>query len=282
MNRGLTLLAHTGLVNFIEVLQGGRLNHDGWYRLLNLGYRINPAAGSDWPYQDFPGVVRNYVKLDGPLNLDDWFESYRAGHTYVTNGPFLELTVNGRGMGNELRVKRGTRLDVVASTRLNPDVDKLDRLELVVLGDVAQTQAAQGKDRASLRKEIIAERSMWVAARSFGSKQEPRNMTIAHSAPIYVVVEDEPTWKADAVPTIVAELREQLQRILVEPIEPVVSGGPEPWETRTLLAEEWLLQRPLLRPRVEAADAAYLKLLASVESYPRSSASITSAPTAVR
>lgn len=91
MNRGLTLLAHTGMVNFIEVLQAGRLMHDGWYRLLNLGYRVNPAAGSDWPYSDFPGIVRNYVKLDGPLNLDNWFEAYRAGETAIAaeHGPAL-------------------------------------------------------------------------------------------------------------------------------------------------------------------------------------------------
>ena len=136
MNRGLVLLAHTGMVNFIEVLQRGRFISEGWYRLLNLGYRINPAAGSDWPYSDFPGIVRNFTKLDGPLNLDAWFDAYRQGHTYVTNGPFLEFTVNGKGMGEEIRVKRGTKLNIVAETQLNPDVDKLDRLELVVLGDV--------------------------------------------------------------------------------------------------------------------------------------------------
>ena len=67
MNRGMALLAPLGLVDFIEVLQGGRLVDDGWYRLLNLGYRVKPAAGTDWPYSDFPGVVRFYVKVDGPL-----------------------------------------------------------------------------------------------------------------------------------------------------------------------------------------------------------------------
>jgi hypothetical protein len=259
MNRGLVLLAHTGLVNFIEVLQRGRFINEGWYRLLNLGYRINPAAGSDWPYSDFPGIVRNFVKLDGSLNLDSWFESFRQGHTYVTNGPFLELTVNGRGMGEELRVKRGTPLNIVAETQLNPDVDKLDRLELVVLGDVAETKAGAGSDKAGIKKQLVADRSMWVAVRSFGSKQDPQNMTVAHSAPIYIVVDDEPTWKREAVPTIVADLRGQLARMLSEPIDPIT--GPEPWETRTLLSEQWLLQRPLLKPRVDVADAAYQKIL---------------------
>ncbi|HEY6123174.1 MAG TPA: CehA/McbA family metallohydrolase [Steroidobacteraceae bacterium] len=260
MNRGMALLAPLGLVDFIEVLQGGRLVNEGWYRLLNLGYRVKPAAGTDWPYSDFPGVVRFYVKVDGPFNLDSWFASYDKGRTFVTNGPLLDFTINGKGIGEELRVKRGTRLDVAAAARLNPQLDKLDRLELVVLGDVDATQSADGKESVSLRKELTAEHSMWVAVRAFGARQDPRNTTIAHSAPIYVVVDDEPTWKREAVPEIVAELRGRVQRILTDPIDTPISGN-EVWETRLTLQDQWLLQQPLLKPTVDAADAAYQKLL---------------------
>ena len=143
--RGLALTVPFGLVDFIEVLQAGRLFTDVWYRFLDLGYRISPAAGSDWPYSDFPGVVRNYVKLNGRLDLDAWFESFHAGHVYVSNGPLLEFTVNGKQMGEELRVKRGAKLTIAASAQLNPDVDALDRLELVVLSDVAATVAGRGQ-----------------------------------------------------------------------------------------------------------------------------------------
>jgi hypothetical protein len=134
-----------------------------------------------------------------------------------------------------------------------------------VLGDVAASAQSGGTDTASIRQQLVAERSMWIAVRSYGSRQQPDNMTIAHSAPIYVVVDDEPTWNREALPTIVKELREQLQRIMVERIEPLT--GPEPWETRTVLAEEWLLQRPLLKPHVDAADAAYEQLLMSLQKF---------------
>jgi hypothetical protein len=260
MNRGMALLAPLGLVDFIEVLQGGRLVDEGWYRLLNLGYRVKPAAGTDWPYSDFPGVVRFYAKVDGAFNLDRWFESYDKGRTFVTNGPLLDFTINGKGMGEELRVKRGARLDVSAIARLNPELDKLDRLELIVLGDIDATQAADGKESATLRKQLTAEHSMWVAVRAYGARQDPRNTTIAHSAPIYVIVDDEPTWKRDAVPEIVAELRGRVQRILTDPIDTPISGN-EVWETRLTLQDQWLLQQPLLKPTVAAADAAYQKLL---------------------
>ena len=80
-----------------------------------------------------------------------------------------------------------------------------------------------------------------------------------------VVVDDEPTWNRAALPGIVSDLRQQLQRIMVERIEP--QTGPEPWETRSVLAEEWLLQRPLLKPHADAADAAYEQLLISLQKY---------------
>jgi hypothetical protein len=258
--RGINLLAPLGLVDFIEVLQGGRLVTEGWYRLLNIGIRVNPAAGTDWPYTDFPGTVRFYVKVDGALNLDKWFESYGKGHAFVTNGPLLDFTINGKGMGEELRVKKGTKLDIAAVARMNPDVDSLDRLELVVLGDVTDTKSANGKDSVELRKQVTAEHSMWVAVRAHGGRQAEDNMTIAHTTPIYVIVDGEPAWKRDAVPTIVAELRQQLQELATEAYESPVAGN-EPWETRAILPAQWLLQQPLLRPRINMADAAYQKLL---------------------
>lgn len=85
-------------------------------------------------------------------------------------------------------------------------------------------------------------------------------MTVAHTAPVYVIVDDEPTWKAEAVPSIVAELRGRVQRILTDPIDTPIAGN-EPWETRLTLADQWLLQQPMLKARVDAADALYQQLL---------------------
>jgi hypothetical protein len=135
-----------------------------------------------------------------------------------------------------------------------------------VLGDVVGTERSGGSDKATLKKQMIADHSMWIAVRALGSKQDPQNMTIAHSAPIYVVVDGEPTWKREAVPAIVADLHAQLGQMLTETIDPG-SGGPEPWETRTLLNDQWLLQRPMLKPQVDMADAAYQKLLVELSKY---------------
>ena len=104
---------------------------------------------------------------------------------------------------------------------------------------------------------------MWIAIRALGTRQAPRDMIVAHSAPIYVVVDDQPTWKAAAVPELVAYQRGQLQDLLRVPIEP--EGDLEPWETRELLGEHWERQRDLLRPHVDEADARYAELLERVQ-----------------
>jgi hypothetical protein len=263
--RGLALTVPFGLVDFIEVLQAGRLFTDVWYRFLDLGYRISPAAGSDWPYSDFPGVVRNYVKLNGRFDMDAWFESFHAGHVYASNGPLIEFTVNGKQMGEELKVKSGARLTIAASAQLNPDVDTLNRLELVVLGDVTATAPALGKDHVELRQELTAEHSMWIAVRALGDRQDPRNMVVAHSAPVYVMVNDEPSWNAKAVPELVAYQRAQLQDMMTATLEPL--DDLEPWETRDLLLDVWEQQRPAMQPKVDEANALYDKLIDRLNSF---------------
>ena len=95
--------------------------------------------------------------------------------------------------------------------------------------------------------------------RAYGSHQEPQFTTIAHSAPIYVVVDDEPTWKVDAVEKIVATQRGYLNDLLTEPVN--ADGDLEFFETRETILEEWKRQLPTLTPRVKEADARYLALL---------------------
>lgn len=261
--RGLAVDVPFGLVDFIEVLQGGRLNSEIWYSFLNLGYRIRPVAGADWPYfgPTLPGVERTFVKIDGAFGVDAWLDGFRRGHVYVSNGPFLEFTVNGRQMGEELRVRRGARLDLVASARLNPDVDTLNRLEVVVLGDVMAQEPARGSDRVALNTTLTADRSMWIAVRALGGHQEAQFQTIAHSAPIYVVVDDKPTWKADAVEELIALQRRHLNDLLTVPIN--ADGDLEAFETRETIIEQWKRQLPMLTPRIREADGRYQALLES-------------------
>ena len=62
--RGLAIDVPFGLVDFIEVLQGGRLATETWYKFLNLGFPILPVGGADWP-----GSVRRCLASSGPTSI---------------------------------------------------------------------------------------------------------------------------------------------------------------------------------------------------------------------
>jgi hypothetical protein len=256
--RGLALDVPFGIVDFIEVLQNGRLATEAWYNFLNLGYKILPDAGSDFPYMDLPGVVRNYARIDGPFSAEAWFAAFRRGHMYMSNGPLLEFTVNGQPMGAELQVPRGATLDVVAEADLNPDIDALSHVELVAHGEVIATAAADGRSRVSLRASVPADRSKWLALRAWGRRQERPNMTVAHSAPVYVIVDGQPFWKAEAVPALVAEQQAHLDELMLAKVDP--RGDLEPWETLAIMPQQWERQRVLLKARVDDAAARYRRL----------------------
>ena len=153
----------------------------------------------------------------------------------------------------------GATLEIDASARLNPDVDAFDRLELVVLGDVVRQEVAPGQDRVRLTTKLTANRSMWLAVRAYGRTQEAQFTTIAHSAPVYVVVDDEPTWKADAVEALVEVQRGHLNDLLTQPVN--ADGDLEFFETRETILDQWKRQLPTLTPRVKEADARYQALL---------------------
>jgi hypothetical protein len=122
-----------------------------------------------------------------------------------------------------------------------------------------KTARATG-DRAQLHTEIAANRSMWIAAVAFGVNGEPRNTKIAHSAPIYVIVDGETSFaKSEALPDLVAKQRALLQELLTLEVDPM--GDLESWDTRDLLTAEWAKQRAILAPRIAEADARYRALL---------------------
>ena len=256
--RGLAVDAPFGLVDFIEILQNGMLPTEQWYGYLNMGFKMWPDAGSDFPYMDLPGVVRNYVHLDGPFDIDAWFAAFRKGRVFVSNGPFVTLKVDDHEMGDEFRVKAGASVRITATARLNPDFGPLDRLELVVSGDVVQTVAGSG-DRAELERDLRIDRGVWIAVRAYGPGTEPRNLRVAHSAPIFVTVDDTGFVKTEALPELVARQRKLLAEMATSRVDPM--GDLEPWETKELLIEQYDRQRAALASRIEEADRRYAAML---------------------
>lgn len=133
-----------GKVDYMEIVgfSDHRSTADVWYRLLNLGWRIPAAAGSD-TMANFAslrgpvGMNRVYARVpDGRLAPGDFLEAIKRGHTFATNGPLLGLTIGDAGIGDELHYDHPAR-GVVFRARLQSIVP-VDHLDLVCNGKLVR------------------------------------------------------------------------------------------------------------------------------------------------
>lgn len=174
-----------------------------WYRLLNCGFRLPASAGTDTflnrVASRLPGGDRVYVKLAGPLNYQNWIEGLRSGHSFVSNGPILDFTVENVGPGASLDLGTPRSVSCIANaTSQFP----LEKVEVVFNGQVVATaQISADKTSASLKEAISISRSGWLSLRAAGPghPDHPVGTLDAHTSPVYVTVGGKPTGsKEDA------------------------------------------------------------------------------------
>jgi hypothetical protein len=251
--QGLAIEGPFGLIDFLEIAQGGQVATRNWFDLLNLGLRIAPAAGTDYPYLDHPGAVRNYVHIPGGFSVDGWFDGLGAGRTFVTTGPLLDMSVNDKGMGEELRVRAGEPITIEARGWMSPDFGDLARVEILEQGTVVATKAGgQAGETALVGHRAAARGSTWFVARAEGKKSTTEVAIAAVSAPVYVVVDgDDRTWKRDVVAGIVDRLVSSLDQLETSTLESIPEN--EWWEAEPVWRKVWAQQLAALGERIDAA-----------------------------
>ncbi|MBM3335293.1 CehA/McbA family metallohydrolase, partial [Candidatus Sumerlaeota bacterium] len=160
---------------------------DLYYRYLNLGWDIPVSAGSASGVLANPlGYCRLYVQMDR-FDYNDWFDGFRAGRSFATNGPMLFATVNGQPPGSHFDVEAGkpfeARVSFEALCR-----EPLDRAEIVVGGNVAATIRPESSNAKRILGEqrLSLDHSAWIAVRVFEAHKP--TVRFAHSNPSYVTV----------------------------------------------------------------------------------------------
>src|SRR5215211_925420 len=121
--RELVADAALGLVDSVDLL--GPSDVEGtavlYHHLLSCGLRLAATAGTDvWLshsrgplFSNPPGWGRVYADLRGaPLSVAAFADAIRAGRTLATNGPWVELAVDGHGPGDLVRPVPGRPLAV--------------------------------------------------------------------------------------------------------------------------------------------------------------------------
>ena len=145
-----------------------RFNVCEWYRFLNLGYRLASVGGTDKMTAGVPvGASRTYAHLgDDEFSFANWAKAVRAGRTFTTTGPLLDLRVEGRAPGDEIRMPEGGgTVEVEARCRVGPAVRRAtDRGQRRDRGSAGCRAHLPGRQR-SLHEKIRLPGSAWVAAR---------------------------------------------------------------------------------------------------------------------
>jgi Tol biopolymer transport system component len=192
--------AALGKVDYLEVM--GYSDHlitsEIWYRLLNCGFRLPAAAGTD-AFPNFAalrgpaGLVRTYAAAGPRLTHEAFLAALKAGRTFVTNAPLLEFAVEGRGPGEEVQLPAGRTLRARVVVR---SAVPLDHVEVVGNGKVVATvELGSGGTRAESTVDLPATSSGWFVLRAFSDRPRLPVLDLypfASTSPVYVRVAGRP------------------------------------------------------------------------------------------
>jgi hypothetical protein len=195
-----------GKVDYIEVL--GFSDHEStaevWYKLLNCGFRLPTAAGTDFMgnYASLRGPVglnRVYAEVpSGPLKIEPWLASIKAGRTFATNGPLLRFSLGGEGIGGEVHLAKAPA-EKAQELKFTAEMNSLvpvDHLQIVCNGKVVRDLLLNSTHfSANVNGAISMEASGWCVLRAFGTHAAYPILDLypyATTSPVYVSIEGAP------------------------------------------------------------------------------------------
>lgn len=198
--QGLPWYVTTKQIDFIEVLQLTKMNALGYYDYLNLGFRLTAAAGSDLPWAATIGEVRTYVYTGKQFSPDKWFKGLKRGNTFVSNGPMLFFEGNGKLPGSEIKIKKGNSALLKVKAQSPEIIGSINRVAIYNNdGLVREVLNTNKLETVNLNVDLPITKSQWVIAVAYCN-----NEAVAHTTPIYYVVDGQPTWSANKAALIIS------------------------------------------------------------------------------
>jgi hypothetical protein len=164
----------------------GMWTQEIYYHALNCGLRLPPSAGSASGVLPNPvGHNRVYVQVEGDLTYDKWWQGLKAGRCFVTNGPLLLCSANGKAPGHVFRGEAGKGVEVALDWSLRSQ-DRVSEVEVIRDGrvvekvKVADSTSSRGGARLSFAE------SGWFLVRA--RADDRTTFRFASTGPFYVEV----------------------------------------------------------------------------------------------
>jgi dipeptidyl aminopeptidase/acylaminoacyl peptidase len=198
--KGFLVDAALGTTDAVEWSGAGRGSFFPWYAVLNNGLRVTAVGGEDsissMHQSKLVGSVRTYVYTgERGLDADAWFEGLRRQRAFVTTGPLVELTVNGRLPGGDVTLPAsGGEVEVAGRVR---SITPLETMTLVFNGEPVEKIALSGDRRsADFRKTLRVTRSGWYHLRAEGNPSDRHPLDASYAQgftnPVWVTVGNQP------------------------------------------------------------------------------------------
>jgi len=197
----------------IEVLNGAEFAvysqiRDDWFSLLNQGARRAATGNSDsHGLRNVVAAPRNYIYLPAagslPLDEDVLSDAIRAGHSFITTGPLLAVTLRSTsaeaGLGDMFNGARG---------ELHVQIDaapwvSVDKLTVWVNGNIYRELHVTAGDHKVI--DLITDRDAYVVVEVTGQPGPifqslmPGLAPLALSNPIYIDANGDGQWRAPAI-----------------------------------------------------------------------------------
>jgi hypothetical protein len=182
-----------------------RMNTDTYYRLLNWGLRLAAGAESATGAKEtVVGYNRAYVRAKPGATIGEFYDAWKAGRNFVTNGPMIFLEAgDARQPGDTVALSSpGGKLTVKVKAIAD---QPLETIEIIQNGKVVHAFPPQSEMAGESETTIQVAEGCWIAARCVaydqllgdqelgtyanGESEQPSRLRYAHTSPIYVTVD---------------------------------------------------------------------------------------------
>lgn len=186
---------------------------EGWYHILNAGFRFPAVGASDYPYCRALGDCRTYVYLGNqPATFDNWNKAASEGRSFFTTGPLLEVAVNEKRPGETLTLEN-TGKNVSVRVQLTSPVAEVDEIHLIEAGQIRVRKKLSGKERTgpmTWNMELPIKQSTWIAVRAFSKSKNGREDVEAHTNPVYISIDGGKPFHRNSVAWLLKKLDERI------------------------------------------------------------------------
>lgn len=129
----------------------------------------NPQTVGDYFYLcrysgQYNGVPADYVRIEGEITEEKILDSLRNGRNFISNGPILDCSVNGKIYGETAEAVDGS----VTFTNHIFNRDGIEQIRIVKNGEIVKTVDADGATEFTDDISVDVQRDDWVLIEALG------------------------------------------------------------------------------------------------------------------